>query len=86
MFFILYLLYVCDKQTPGLYQSAIDNLWKVVIGTWSSDFDEIEVTALFELNQIIHSVGYVGGIVSFLYFSCKLQFNCLIVFFIPFLL
>lgn len=56
---------VCDKQTIGLYQSAVDNLWKVVIGKWSSAFDEIEVTALFELNQIIHSVGYVGGIISF---------------------
>lgn len=53
------------QAKKGLYQSAVDNLWKVVIGKWSSDFDEIEVTALFELNQIIHSVGYIDGIEFF---------------------
>jgi len=47
-------------EKKGEYQRAVELLWKVICGPdWSSSFDEIEVTALFELNNIIEKAqGY----------------------------
>jgi Ca-activated chloride channel family protein len=36
------------------YKESIQLLWKVVTGKWDSRFDEIEITALVELNRMIH--------------------------------
>jgi len=40
-------------EQKGDYQRAIDLLWDVVIGTWNNAFDQIELTALYELNAIV---------------------------------
>jgi hypothetical protein len=40
-------------EQKGDYQRAIDLLWEVVIGQWNNAFDEIELTALYELNAIV---------------------------------
>jgi hypothetical protein len=42
-----------DLSRNGEYQEAIDLLFKVIVGFWSAAFQEIEITALFELNNVI---------------------------------
>ena len=38
------------------FKRAMTLLWKVVTGKWDSRFDEIELTALVELNRIVHLI------------------------------
>jgi len=46
-------------EQKGDYQRAINLLWEVIIGEWSSSFSQIELTALYELNAILaHCQGY----------------------------
>jgi len=47
-------------EKTGEFQRAADLLWEVISGpTWSSSFDEIEVTALYELNSLLEKAqGY----------------------------
>jgi len=40
-------------EQKGDYQRAIDLLWEVIIGNWNQSFEEIELTALYELNAIV---------------------------------
>jgi len=40
-------------EQKGEYQRAVDLLWEVVTGSWDNAFDEIELTALYELNAIV---------------------------------
>jgi len=49
-------------EKKGEYQRAVDLLWKVISGPhWDSSFQEIEVTALYELNSLIEKAqGYVN--------------------------
>lgn len=54
----MYEAFTCDIADLGLvegkrknYQRSVDLLCTVVSGSWESRFDEIEVTALFELNR-----------------------------------
>ncbi len=35
------------------FQEAIDLMFKVIVGYWPAAFQEIEITALFELNNMI---------------------------------
>eukprot|EP01122_Echinamoeba_exundans_P007381 TRINITY_DN225_c0_g3_i1.p1 TRINITY_DN225_c0_g3~~TRINITY_DN225_c0_g3_i1.p1 ORF type:complete len:1227 (+),score=276.64 TRINITY_DN225_c0_g3_i1:54-3734(+) len=46
---------VLEKRArSGDYQRAINLLWAVVVGpNWRSDFDEVEITALVEMNALI---------------------------------
>jgi len=37
------------------FDRSLENLWKVVTGKWDSRFAEIELTALIEINELIHS-------------------------------
>jgi Ca-activated chloride channel homolog len=42
------------RANPGDYQRAVNLLWAVVVGpSWRSDFDEVEITALVEMNALI---------------------------------
>eukprot|EP00727_Mastigamoeba_balamuthi_P010003 m51a1_g5625 hypothetical protein (1742) ;mRNA; r:781726-791858 len=45
----------------GRYQEALDRLWKVVTGRWDSRFDEIELTALTEINRLLWLAGTKPG-------------------------
>jgi Ca-activated chloride channel homolog len=49
---------VLDKL--GKHKEALQNLYKVVTGTWASKFNEIEITALQELNRIVAFHGTFG--------------------------
>jgi len=42
-----------DLARKGEFQEAIDLMFKVIAGYWSIAFQEIEITALFELNNMI---------------------------------
>lgn len=43
-----------EKKGGSHYQRAVDLLWAVVVGpSWRSDFEEVEITALVEMNAII---------------------------------
>jgi hypothetical protein len=49
-----------DLARKGEYQEAIDLMFKVIVGYWPIAFQEIELTALFELNNMIAKADRIG--------------------------
>eukprot|EP00727_Mastigamoeba_balamuthi_P011668 m51a1_g7123 hypothetical protein (964) ;mRNA; f:137753-141576 len=46
----------------GRYQEALDHLWKVVTGRWDRRFDQIELTALTEINRLLWLADTKAGV------------------------